>query len=64
VSVARCAHVGFLEAVPHASCGIQLELVALVHRLGCLLIVTTTDQEEHRSLTNLDALIVVGQRDL
>ena len=63
VSVARSAHVGLLEAVPHASRGIQLELVALVHRLGCLLVVTTSDQEKHRSLTNLDALIVVGQRD-
>lgn len=64
MSVARSAHVGLLEAVPHASRGIQIELVALVHRLGCLLVVTTSDQEKHRSLTNLDALIVVGQRDL
>ena len=38
-----------------------MELISLVHRGGCLLVVTTSNQIEPRLLTDLNALVVVRQ---
>jgi len=39
------------------------QLMALEHRLGCLLVVTTANQVELRFLAHLHALVVVRQGD-
>ena len=55
------AHVGLLEAVPQVRLLVELELVALVHGLGRLVVVAAADEEHVGALAHLDALVVVRQ---
>ncbi len=62
--MARSRHICFLQTVPHTGRLVHLELVALEHGNWCLLVVAASDEEEHRLCADLNALVIVRQRDL
>lgn len=64
MAVSRCLHVRLFDTVEHVSALIMDQLMTLVHRLRRLLIVSTADKVQLRRLSDLHALVVVGQGDL
>ena len=64
VAMTRCPHIGLLEAIVSVGLLVQLQLVAFIHRLGCLLVIATADQIQVGLVANLDALVVVRQGNL
>ena len=64
MSVSRCRHIGPSDAVPDVGISVEVELVALIHRWWRVLVVTSTNQVKLGLLTDLHALIVVGQGHL
>lgn len=59
-----CTHIGLLEAIVSVGLLVQLQLMTFIHRLGCLLVVATTDQIQVGQVAYLDTLVVVRQGNL